>query len=316
MKVQKKEHRNFKTPQKEYSNEELVIRIKTGIDTADNMALLWQQNRGIIHKIANRYQRYESIEDLEQEGFIGLCKAVERYDSTAGTLFITYAAYWIKQAIFQYLEDSGRIVRIPKATNTMMRKYKKLCVQFELLHNRAPSENEIGRFLKVSREQVGQLLKDIRMEQIGSLDTVLSGEVEGLTVGDTVVSPQDLEEDVLSDVAAGQLKDVLWDAVDRLDEKWAAVIRCRFQEDCTLEETGTRLGITGARVRQIQISGIRELKKSRVVRQFGQDYGYIQARAYHGSGLTLFKRTWTSSTEGTALELIERETAAGQITKK
>ena len=103
--------------------------------------------------------------------------------------------------------------------------------------------------------------------------------------------------------------------MDKLEEKWATVIRCRFQEDCTLEETGERLGITGARVRQIQVRGIRELKKSRVVQQFGQDYGYIQSRAYNGSGLTLFKRTWTSSTEGTALDIIDREMAAGQITE-
>ena len=239
IKVQEKECGNYKTPQKEQSNEELVTRIKAGIDTADNMALLWQQNRGIIHKIANRYRNLDSIEDLEQEGFIGLCKAVERYNPAAGTLFITYATYWIKQTIFQYLEVSGRIVRIPSVTHTMIRKYKRLCAQFELLHNRAPSECEIGRLLGINQKQVWQLLKDIRMGQIGSLDNVLSGDKEGITVGDTVVSPQDFEEDVLSDVATGQLQSGLWDAVDKLEEKWAVVIRCRFQEDCTRRNRGT-----------------------------------------------------------------------------
>ena len=78
----------------------------------------------------------------------------------------------------------------------------------------------------INRKQVGQLLKDIHMEQIRSLNNVLSGDKEGITVGDTVVSSQDFEEDVLSDVVAGQLQSVLWDAVN--NDQNRGIYRVRY----------------------------------------------------------------------------------------
>jgi len=290
---------------REWTNEQLVIKIQAGIDVADNVLLLWQQNRGMICKIANRYRHYESVEDLEQEGYIGLCKAVEHFEHCAGATFISYATYWIKQTILRYLQDNGHIVRIPVHTHTAIQKYRRFCAMFEQEYNRKPDDQEIGCYMKLSRQQVKQLRKDTAMFRIGSLDETLNVEDASLTVGDTVASKGDLEADVIEDMAAGQLKETLWGVVDSLDKDCAAVIRYRFQDNLTLKETGQVMATTPEAVRQCQAKGMRKLRSNRDIRQIGQEYGYIQSHAYRGNGVGTFNRTWTSSTEFTALGLME-----------
>ena len=84
------------------TNEELAIRIKAGIDTADNMLQLWQQTRRFIRRIASRYVGAAELEDLEQEGYLALYDAVDGYRPDLGCKFLTYAEYWIKQRLLQY----------------------------------------------------------------------------------------------------------------------------------------------------------------------------------------------------------------------
>lgn len=287
------------------SNEELVTRIKAGVDTADNMLQLWQQNQGMIHLIAKRYQGFEPLEDLEQEGYIGLCKAVEHYDHCAGATFISYAAYWIKQTIYRYLEENGRIVRIPNHAQTAMQKYNRFCNDFLQQFNRKPSRAEIARHMGISSDRVEQLQKDICMASIGSLDAALPLEADNLTVGDTVASTEELEAEAVERESARQIKEALWDVVDSLDPDCAAVIRYRFIDNLTLQDTGEAMGTTTAAARKRQAKGIRQLRSSREMHQLGREYGYIQSHAYRDSGLSKFRNTWTSSTEYTALKLME-----------
>ena len=94
-------------------NEQLVARIRAGVDTADNMLALYEQNHGFIHKMALKYSGYAEIEDLKQEAYIGLCAAVEHYDEDKGVAFISYAGFWIKQTMQRYIDNCGGVVRLP-----------------------------------------------------------------------------------------------------------------------------------------------------------------------------------------------------------
>ncbi|MBS4932989.1 MAG: sigma-70 family RNA polymerase sigma factor, partial [Clostridiales bacterium] len=89
------------------TNEQLVLRIKAGEDTAANMLKLWEQNKGMVYKIALKFKGQEEIEDLVQQGYLGLYDAVENYDTDAEVLFLSYATYWIKQSMQRYIENSG-----------------------------------------------------------------------------------------------------------------------------------------------------------------------------------------------------------------
>lgn len=122
------------------TNEQLVTLIKNGMDVSDNMLKLWQQNRGFIFKIASGYKGYEELEDLNQQGYIGLCHAVEGYRLEEDIPFINYAAFWIRQSIKRYIENCGSIVRIPSHEWQRQKKYKKLLHDFEAQTGRKPTD--------------------------------------------------------------------------------------------------------------------------------------------------------------------------------
>lgn len=97
---------------KSMTNEQLVVRIQAGEETAANMLQLWQQNKGFVASIAKKYRGYAEMEDLMQEGYIGLNDAVAHYKEGKGALFTSYAAFWIRSRIRRYVEQSGTI-RLP-----------------------------------------------------------------------------------------------------------------------------------------------------------------------------------------------------------
>lgn len=91
------------------TNEEIVSLIRTNENVQENMRQLWQQNKGFVASIAKKYRGYAEMEDLMQEGYIGLNDAVEHYKEGKGALFTSYAAFWIRSRIRRYVEQSGTI---------------------------------------------------------------------------------------------------------------------------------------------------------------------------------------------------------------
>lgn len=112
------------------TNEQLTIRIKAGIDVANNMLQLWQQNRGFIHKIVNQYKAYAEEEDLEQEGYLGLSDAVSHYNPDEGVTFLHYASFWIKQYMSRYIKSNGTI-RLPEFMQGRIREYNKMVQKWQ-----------------------------------------------------------------------------------------------------------------------------------------------------------------------------------------
>ncbi len=282
------------------TNEELVIRIKAGIKSAEHMLTLWQQNRKFIHVIAIHYQEYAELEDLEQEGYLALYDAVDRFDPTLPYTFITYAKYWIEQRMRRYIGNYARTVRIPVHEQENCRKYQKFLHQFQMVFGRKPTKQEITAYLGLSIRQIIQLEKNQRMKYLKSLDTYVSEENE-TTLGDLVASEEDIEALVLDRVEQEELKRILWSMVDSLQGKQPEVLHMRYQERKSLKEIGQTLGVTTGRVRQIEAIAKRELRKSRnrvILQNFLPEA--IGSRAYSG-GVAVFQRTWTSSTEFVAL---------------
>lgn len=118
------------------TNEQLVIRIKAGIDTAENMLTLYNQVKAFIHTIAWKHRSYEDIEDLKQEGYLALYDAIDGYDPESGCKFLTYAEYWIKQRIVRYIERNSSSLRLSFQSQPRLRQYKRLCDSFMKEHGR------------------------------------------------------------------------------------------------------------------------------------------------------------------------------------
>lgn len=288
------------------TNEELVARIKAGVDIADNMLALWEQNKRFIYSIAMRYKGLAEMDDLEQEGYLALYDAVDGYDVELGYKFLSYAEHWIKQHIVRYIMNNGT-VRIPVHEGEKIREYKKLLNAYRIHLGRKPTRHEIAYDMGISYNGVIGLEKAVQMAKLRSLDGLLSVDDDSVTVGDMVASDENMEEDVLEKVQQEQLKTILWNMVDNLPEQQAMVLRKRFQEQKSLRTVGEDFGVTPEKIRQIEAKALRELRRSRNARMLKPFL--IDEKAYSmgvtGTGVGSFFRTWTSSTEKAAMMLCE-----------
>lgn len=287
------------------TNEQLVIQLKAGIHTAEYMKQLWEQNRGMIGKIACKYKGYEDLEDLKQQGFLGLYDAVEGYNPDQGTSFITYATFWIQQSIQRYIDDCCGVVRIPVHAKEKISQYKKVANQFQKWYGREATDKEMCLLLHISPKQLDQLKKDAQMGQIQSLDSFVLQEDDGITIADLVSAADDVEETVLDRIQKEELKEVLWGIVDDLGEDQASVIRARYQERRTLKGIAEKKNCAIEWVRQMEKKAMKRLRIPSRANKLKPFYdGVIFDQALKGNGVARFNTTWTSSTERVALEML------------
>lgn len=287
------------------TNEDLVIRIKAGINPEEDMFALYNQVKAFIRKVAWKYRGQEDIEDLEQEGFLALYDAVRGYDPNTGYKFLTYAENWIKQAMRRYIEKNSSSLRISYQSQARVRKYNRFHDSFTKEYGRDPSETEIADLMGLRIEQVRDIYKNACMTNMVSLDAPVKGfEEEGFTVRDNVPSPEDMEEEALDRLQQEQLSSVLWECVDSLPGRQPEVLRKRFQENMTLDAIGKSFGVWREAVRKDENKALRELRKPRnanKLRPFLPEEEEIYGMGIKGTGLDRFNYTWTSSTERAAL---------------
>ncbi|MFR3728378.1 sigma-70 family RNA polymerase sigma factor [Lacrimispora sp.] len=295
------------------TNEQLVIRIKAGIDSAENMLTLYNQVKAFIHTIAWKHRSYEDVEDLEQEGYLALYDAIDGYDPEAGCKFLTYAEYWIKQRIVRYIERNSSCLRLSFQSQARLRQYKRFYDSFMKEHGREPSEEETVAQMGLSIDQVRDIHRNACMANLGSLDAPVKGyEEEVFSLGDSVPSGEDMEGNTFDRLQHEQLKAVLWECVDSLPDRQQEIIRKRYQDNMTMAEIGREQGVTLEAIRQHEAKAMRELRKpkrSDRLRPFLPEEDRIYSMGLSGNGVGRFNRTWTSSTERAVIareELAER----------
>ena len=286
------------------TNEQLVALIQDGQNTAEHMLELWQQNQGLIAKIALRYSGYEDIEDLKQQGYIGLCNAVNAYRPDKGVLFSGYAVFWIKKSMDSYIEECGGIVRISRGTKGLIKKYKRFTAAMQAAYGRRPSDHEAMLYLGIGRECMDRLRSGIVMEHITSLDIPVGGD-ESCMLYELIQGNENVESEVLEGVQAECLAAILWDLVAALPDQEPDIIIERYRNGRTRKETSTVTNTDLQKVRALESDALRRLrhgKKSGLLKSFLPEYnGAIASKAMQGTGVKRFQITWTSATERVAL---------------
>lgn len=238
---------------------------------AEALDKLVRSNLRFVVTVSKKYQNQGvPLGDLINEGNLGLIKAARKFDGTKGTKFISYAVWWIRQAILQALAEQGRIVRVPlNRAGTIYRIGKRKARLVQEL-GREPTVTEIAEGLDLSREEVEKTLAISRAHL--SLDApVAPGEDSRLLdyLPDRV-SPGPDEE---------MLEKALTEALERtlktLRPREATVLRQYFGLDNappkSLEEIGVGLGVTRERVRQIKEQALKRLRhasRARVLQTF------------------------------------------------
>jgi len=267
-------HEINKTPLLKREEEQALAR---RIRKNDKAALdqLVKANLRFVVSIAKQYANQGlSLEDLINEGNLGLIKAAHRFDEKRGYKFISYAVWWIRQAMLQALAEHSRIVRLPLNRAGTLYRIGKASRQLDQELGRSPSAAEIAKRLKLSEQEVEDTMHIANTHV--SLDDPYSNDQDDNALVDYLMDEKARMPDDQTFEAA--LSDDMEKALKTLSEREQDILNLYFglggEEPLTLEEIGKRLGLTRERIRQIKEKAIARLRHSSRAKYLK---GYIEA---------------------------------------
>lgn len=252
----------------EIGREELIstdeeVELAQRIHKGDQEALerLTRANLRFVVSVAKQYQNQGlALNDLIDEGNLGLIKAAQKFDETRGFKFISYAVWWIRQSILQALAEQSRIVRLPLNQVGSLNKINKALSKFEQQHERMPSTDELSEMIDVPKDKIADTLR-VSGRHVSVDAPFVEGEDNSLL--DVLVNNDSPNAD--RGLVNESLNKEIERALSTLAPREREIIKSFFGIGCqemTLEEIGERFGLTRERVRQIKEKAIRKLKNN------------------------------------------------------
>ncbi len=249
------------------------IELAKQIKQNDQRALkrLVSANLRFVVSVSKSYQNYGlSLEDLINEGNLGLMKAAYRFDETRGFKFISYAVWWIRQSILQAIAEQSRLVRLPLNRVGTLTKIGKVYSMLEQEFEREPTPEEIASVLEVESGDISDTIK--MATRSVSMDSPLQRNSDSRLI-DIIQNQQDPEPD--SEVMGESLKEEVNHILNTLTGREARILKLYFgldgEKSHTLEEIGVKFKLTRERVRQIKEKALRRLRhssRSKVLRYY------------------------------------------------
>jgi len=249
-------------------DKEQEVELAKGIERGDLQAKerMINSNLRLVVSVARRYQGHGlDMNDLVQEGMLGLIRAVEKFDYRKGFKFSTYGTLWIRQAIQRGLENSARTIRLPVHVNQRMRAIARAERELAALLGRDPTDDELAEAADLPIEEI----HEARKASLGvtSLDVGV-GEDGETSLGDLLPADGPLPEE-LAEIS--NRRQLISDAIQSIPSSERRVLELRFgllagTEPTTLAQTGRDLGVTPERARQLEEQGLRRLAENTRVR--------------------------------------------------
>jgi RNA polymerase primary sigma factor len=238
---------------------ELSNRISDGdMQARDRMV---RANLRLVVNIARGYSgKGLPLQDLIEEGNLGLLRAVEGFDPDMNTRFSTYASYWIKQSIKRALINSAKTIRVPAYMVELLSKWRRANAKLHDELGRTPTAEEIARELELPAKKLKIIKKAI---QLYNTTPQTDDSENNVSLGDLIPDERFLgpEDDLINADNLTHVERMMQD----MDEREATILKMRFGLDSgeprTLKEIGEALGLTRERVRQIESEALRRLNK-------------------------------------------------------
>ncbi|HPA36352.1 MAG TPA: RNA polymerase sigma factor RpoD/SigA [Chitinophagales bacterium] len=239
---------------------EVARRIREGDSAA--MEKLIQSNLRFVVSVAKQYQNQGlALNDLINEGNIGLIKAATKFDETKGFKFISYAVWWIRQSILQALIEQPRVVRLPMNKATIYNKIQRAIVDFEQKNQREPSNDELAELLDMKPEDLAVLRATLTFHL--SMDTPINDDDDTTSLDLMADNSIERPDTHLIDES---LHDELEHALQALSDREIEIIKYyyglnEFGQSYSLDEIGIKLNLTRERVRQLKDKAIRKMRR-------------------------------------------------------
>jgi len=234
------------------------MRAQGALDAAK--AQMMQANLRLVMHIALRFRnRGLPVLDLIQEGNLGLMRAVDKFEPRRGLKFVTYAHWWIRQAISRVLSEQHRTVRLPSHVVERQSKLRAATTKWWQRHGHAPSPQELSAALGWTPEAVEELL--ITVQPIAQLQQPITD--DGTVLQDILEDTETPQPEAL--VAAAQVRGGVRACLSSLTEREALIVRLRYgldtDEPHSLQDIGDVLGISRERVRQLEKQAFAKLRQ-------------------------------------------------------
>lgn len=249
----------FETAEEEY---ECAVKAVNGDEKA--LDELVTRNLRFVISVAKKYQNENApLSDLIDQGNIGLIEAARKYDPTMGNKFISYAVWWIRKEIMDYLNNDTRMVRLPLNKVTMINKFNRAVDKLKQSEGRDVTKEELYEVLEgFDKDEIDDIFK-INESVTTSYDKTLTDETGSISLIDTIESEsKESQTDHL--MLDSDNKDVFNNLFTKLNPTQEKVIKLFFgigtNRPMNLSEVGTELGISRERVRQIKERALRILK--------------------------------------------------------
>jgi len=243
------------TPEEE---KELGKKIKEGDKESKDKLIV--SNLRFVVSVAKQYQGQGlSLDDLINEGNIGLIRAADKFDVDKGFRFISYAVWWIRQSILQALSEQSRTIRLPMNQVRLSSKILKTIQEFEQDNERKPTDEELEGLIGLSIEKINKIINS--NNKMVSLDTPLNDNEEGTLIDIIPNGNPKTDADLIKESNKIELNSI----IDKLTNREQDIIRMYFGltgKNFTLSEIGDKFGITNERARQIKEKALDKLKNN------------------------------------------------------